>query len=162
MKFDGKLDVRLVSADLSKMVSEEDVKTKVRIEIDGIRLGSSELETGPQAEWGEKLSAEVASVSELRAVVYSHSDREGETILGQGQLGLRYQTSEKETSQYTLELTPVGQILLEVTFHPRQKLEEKGYHHRGHSYKIISFCDPIKCAFCQVPEHQQILTPSNI
>ena len=156
MKFEGKLDVRLISADLSKLVSDEDVKTKVSIEIDGMRLGSSELETGPQPEWGEKLIAEVASVSEVRAEVYSHSDTEGETILGQALLELRSQASEKETSQYTLELTPVGQILLELTFHPRQKLEEKGYHHRGHSYKIISFCDPIKCAFCQVPEHLQI------
>ena len=161
MTFHGKLDVRLLSANLSELVSQEAVKTKVRIGIDEITLGSSVLETGPQPEWREAFSAEVMSVSELRAEVYSQPDREGETLLGQGLAGLadiRSQGSDEETIQYTLELRPLGQIFLEIKFHPpqgteprKEKIKQEGnYLHRGHRYIHSSSLDLIKCAFCQV------------
>ena len=69
MTFEGKLDVRLLSADLSELVSQEAVKTKVRIGIDEITLGSSVLETGPRPEWREDFSAELMNVSKH---TYSH------------------------------------------------------------------------------------------
>merc|ERR1712062_410932 len=44
------------------------------------------------------------------------------------------------------------QISLELKFYPSQELEqgmETNYLHRGHNYIPSSFCDLIKCAFCQ-------------
>ena len=160
MLFEGKLDISLISADLSQLVSEDDgqdregeMKTSVKIVIDGITVGSSAVETGPQPEWRENLSVELSSLGELRAELYSHSETElqGETVVAGGLTGLadlRAQGNDKEIIKSTLELSPKGQIFLEVTFHPR--LEDTNYHHRGHKYKAFSFCDVIKCAFCQV------------
>ena len=176
MSLEGKLDIHLISADLSRLVSdEEELTTNVKIVIDDITVGSSVVETGPQPEWREKFSVEVASMSELRAELYSHADTElqGGTLVGRGLTrlaDLRFEANHNQPLKYTLELRPKGQILLEVTFHPRQiKLEtgpENNHHHRGHKYNIFSFCDVVKCAFCQVSTYtcmyQQIFTSSEI
>ena len=180
MLFEGKLDIHLISADLTQFVPGDDsparqgeMKTNVKIVIDGITVGSSAVETGPQPVWRENLSVELelSSSSELRAELYSHSQAQlqGETVLAQAITGLadlRSRGHDKEIFKATLELSPKGQIFLEVRFHPRQvnleTMQENNFHHRGHNYKGFSFCDVIKCAFCQVSANQQIFTSVEI
>ena len=170
MAFGGKLDIRLISADLSQLDCEdndqqrrEEMRTNVKIVIDDVTVGSSAVETGAQPEWGENFSIELSSLSELRAEVYSHGDPAvpGETVLVAqclaGLADLGSEGSQEQTAKYTLELRPTGQIVLELTFQPRQTelrrekiMQETNYLHRGHRYKVSSFCDLIKCAVCQV------------
>ena len=169
MAFGAKLDIRLLSADLSPLVSEdseEELKTKVKIVIDDVTVGFSALESGSLPEWGENFSISLDStMRELRAEVHRqpHPQVPGQAVLAQCRAGLtelrcEAEASEEQTTNCTLELSPRGQIFLEITFHPRQateprkeKIKQEGnYLHRGHRYIRSSSFDLIKCAFCQV------------
>ena len=169
MAFGAKLDIRLLSADLSPLVSEdseEELKTKVKIVIDDVTVGCSAVKSGSVPEWGENFSVSLeSSMSELRAEVHRQPQPPvpGQAVLAQCRAGLtelrcEAEASEGQTTKCSLELSPRGQIFLEITFHPpqgteprKEKIEQEGnYLHRGHRYVHSSSFDLIKCAFCKV------------
>ena len=132
MVFAGRLDILVISADLAGFVLDDEAElyqTFVNIVIDDIEVGSTAVVTGSRPQWRENFTTELSSMMELRAGVYRKSGAEEEKLVSECvvTLGdLRQKQPDGQTINCTLEMKPRGQIIMEVTFHPRQtKLRRK-------------------------------------
>lgn len=146
MVFGGKLDILVISADLSQFVSgddsefrKEDLNTFVHISIDDLGVGTSPVQYGTEMygggqvltthllifrpEWKESFSVQLSNMMELKVSVYLEVDSGPERLVAQclTALGdLRCLGHDEETLKCALEMKPQGQMFLEITFCPRE------------------------------------------
>ena len=167
--FIGKLDIKVISADLSAFTEDEEkveeLTTYVEIEVDHHEAGISETQGNTdKPRWEESFSYQsLDSMQAIQITVYKDLGPEiPDKMLGECFLAIKdiqIRGKDNEMIKFRQELNPKGSIKLEMTFFPREKkkkplkrkvaVHEKLYLHKGHCYSSVFFNQPVFCAYCR-------------
>ena len=162
MQFSGKLDIKIISGDLTEFTSErkyQNLNTFVTLFIDNNNIGETDTEYGTDVPtWNHVFSTQLASMNELRIEIYSERvDKQPKKLAWcvSDLAHIRARGQDRLPIRFHQEMAPMGKVTGEVTFYPKKNkikrgeaVREKKRLHRGHRYEPNYFPQLTKCAFC--------------
>eukprot|EP00092_Neocalanus_flemingeri_P102609 GFUD01131251.1.p1 GENE.GFUD01131251.1~~GFUD01131251.1.p1 ORF type:complete len:710 (-),score=190.82 GFUD01131251.1:77-2185(-) len=172
--FTGKVEIKVVSADLTAFTEGEDdqgkkyeaenLNTYVFLEIDTLDIGTTEIkEATNNPEWEEDFAKQQAcSMNEIFITIFNKLGDENEDeqiadcIVSIKELRRQYIVQDTKKIKFTQDMNPKGSIKLEIAFFPKENklkrkpaVHEKFYFHHGHRYAAVFFSQPAFCAYCK-------------